>query len=70
MKRLRALFLAMLLSLSLTVGVAGAAGRDKAPDPEPTPTVTVQPLDPQKPGEPPVEPQDDLPNPDPHSRKK
>lgn len=63
MKKLTALFLTIVLSLSLLTAGASAAKKPQEPEPTPTPEITLQPLDPNRPGEPGIEPQDDLPNP-------
>ena len=60
MKKLTTLLMTLVLSLSLLTAAFGAHVQPpKGPDP--TPVVTVQPGDPEKPGEPPTQPQDDLP---------
>lgn len=61
MKKLVSLLLAGILSLSLLTSALAAS--PKEPEPDPTPVVTIQPVDPDKPGEPPAEPQDKLPEP-------
>lgn len=71
-KKLLALSLALLLSLSVIPSGLSA----RAQEPDPTPIVTLQPVDPDKPGEPPAEPQGDpneppggkTPEPDPIGR--
>lgn len=50
------LSLSMALILSLSVVSSGLSARAQEPDPDPTPIVTLQPVDPNKPGEPPAEP--------------
>lgn len=64
MKKLTTLFLTLVLSLSLLTSAFGAPVRPPE-EPTPTPVVTVQPGDPEKPGELPAQPQDDLPDPQP-----
>ncbi len=59
MKRLVSLALALLLSLNL-LGVAHTALAALEDDP-PIPVVTAVPVEPGKPSQPPVEPQDDRP---------
>lgn len=65
-KKLTALSLALLLSLSLLSVGQGVRADEPKPDPDPTPVVTIQPIDPEGPGEPPIEPQsEELPKPGP-----
>ena len=63
MKKLLSYLLTAALSLSLLTTALAAPQPPKDPEPAPTPIVTIQPVDPDKPGEPPAEPQDKLPEP-------
>lgn len=69
-KKITALSLALLLALSLFT--SGAPAQAKEPLPDPTPLVTLQPVDPEEPKDPPVEPQggpnDNTPDPKPVER--
>ena len=64
MKRFVSFSLALLLSLSLLTAGASAAKKPQESEPAPTPEITLQPLDPDKPDQPPAETQDDPPVPD------
>jgi len=59
MKKLVSLALALTLSLNLLAFVPVAPIEPQ--DPDPTPVITLMPTEPEKPGQPPAEPQDDLP---------
>lgn len=70
-KKLLSLSLALLLSLSLLP--SGLSAQAREPEPDPIPVVTADPRGPEKPGEPPADPQgkpgdDCLPDPDPIDR--
>ena len=65
MKKLVSFSLALLLSLSFFTAGASAAKKPQEPEPTPTPEITLQPLDPERPEEPGIMPQDDPPDPGP-----